>query len=254
MNKMTWLIFLPALLISGELKDSLVKAKKSHQAMMIYVKSDSCQFCAKMKSKTLNDASVLENTSDFMFIVADKNDAETKKYLPNVRYTPTIYFISPEFKVVNTVKGYLGKDDFNLWVDDSKRKLGLNDTTHVENVTTEGVEKSSDTWMYDMPSAMDYAAQTGKQIMLYVDSPDSKWSRKMMESTLSDTDIKEALDNFVWVKLQKDSADVYTLGLHPKHTPTVYFMKADKSSLATAEGYFNKSDFLQWINYAKSKI
>jgi thioredoxin-related protein len=131
--------------------------------------------------------------------------------------------------------------------------LGLNDISHVENVTADTVAKS-DTWMYDMPSAMDYATQTGKQIMLYVDSPNSKWSKKMLEGTLVDSNIKEALDNFVWVKIQKDSSDVFALGLHPKYTPTVYFMKADKSSLATANGYFNSSDFLQWINYAKSKI
>jgi thioredoxin-related protein len=253
MNRILWLACLPAILISGELKDSLIKAKKSHQPMMVYVKSDTCQFCNKMKNKTLNDISVLENTSDFVFIVADKNDAETKKYLPSARYTPTVYFISPEFKVVNTVKGYLGKDDFNLWVDDSKRKLGLNGITKAENVSTDITEKS-DTWMYDMPSAVDYAEQSGKQIMLYVDSSDSKWSKKMLESTLVDSGIKEALDNFVWVKLQKDSSDVFALGLHPKYTPTIYFMKADKSSLATVKGYLNSEDFLQWINYAKSKI
>ena len=252
MNKITWLILLPILLISGELKDSLLKAKKSNKAMMVYIKSDNCPYCAKMTKKTLKDASVIENTSDFMFIVADKNDAETRKYLPPARYTPTIYFISPEFKVVNTVKGYLGKDDFNLWVDDSKRKLGFNGSSFKET-KKENAGKSAN-WMYDMLSAMDYASQTNKQIMLYIDSPNSKWSRKMMESTLVDKKIKEALDNFVWVKLQKNSAEVYDLGLQPKYTPTIYFMKADKTPLATAMGYFNPSDFLQWINYAKSKI
>ena len=253
MKKMVFLLCLPMLMMSGELKDSLLKAKKSHQAMMVYIKSEACQFCDKMKQKTLNDISVLENTSDFMFIVADKNDAETKKFLPSVRYTPTVYFISPEFKVVNAVKGYLGKDDFNLWVDDSKRKLGLNDTSSIENVTTDVAEKS-DIWMYDMSSATDYAEQTGKQIMLYIDNSNSKWSKKMLESTLANSNIKESLENFVWVKLQKDSADIYALGLQPKYTPTVYFMRADKTSLATVKGYLNPSDFLQWINYAKSKI
>ena len=82
MSRILWLACLPVILISGELKDSLIKAKKSHQPMMVYVKSDNCQYCDKMRNKTLNDISVLENTSDFAFIVADKNDAETKKYLP----------------------------------------------------------------------------------------------------------------------------------------------------------------------------
>ena len=58
-----------------------------------------------------------------------------------------------------------------------KKKLGLNGISHVGDVTTDIVEKS-DTWMYDMLSAMDYATQTDKQIMLYIDSPNSKWSKK----------------------------------------------------------------------------
>lgn len=252
MNKLTWLLCLPAILISGELRDSLREAKASHRPMMVYVKSDACQFCDKMKTKTLDDISVLENTKDFMFIVANKNDEETKRLIPKTRYTPTVYFISADFKVVNTVKGYLGKDDFNLWVDDSKQKIGLNDTPSLEATAVDVVK--SDTWMYDMPSAMDYASQTDKQIMLYVDSANSKWSKKMLEETLMDSNVKEALNNFVWVKLQKDSHEAYLLGLQPKHVPTIYFMKADKSSLATAEGYYNVGDFMMWVNYAKSRI
>jgi len=251
MKKIVLLIYLPIILFSGDLRDALLKARKEHKPVMVYVKSDSCAYCKKMKSRTLSDAGVQENIKDFIVVTVDKNEAEAKKYLPATRYTPTIYFISPKFKVVNTVKGYLGKDDFNLWVNDSKNKLGMNiETEEAFKPTT----IKSENWFYDMASAEDYARQTGKQVMVYVENRRSSWSKKMREETLNDEEIKNALENFVWVKLQKGSAEAKAYGLNPQLAPTVYFRRADGSTLATAKGYFNATDFMLWIKYAKGKI
>jgi len=250
-KKITLLIYLPVILLSGDLKDALLKARKEHKPIMVYVKSDSCAYCDKMKKRTLSDMGVQDNIKDFIVVTADKNENETKRYLPATRYTPTIYFISSKFKVVNTVKGYLGKNDFNLWVNDSKNKLGMNlGTEEAFKPTT----IKSENWFYDMASAEDYATQTGKQVMVYVENRRSSWSKKMRDDTLNNEEIKNALESFVWVKLQKDSAEAKTYDLNPQLAPTVYFRKADGTSLATAKGYFDAKDFIKWIKYAKGKI
>jgi len=252
MKKLALLIYLPVLLMSGELKTALLKAKRTNKPVMVYVKAEMCQYCDKMKDETLSDSSVQENMEGFIFVKTDKTSRDAKKYLPATRYTPTVYFISPKFKVVNTVKGYLPKEDFNLWIDDSKQKLGMNKKKpkkahHVSST-------KSDRWMYDMASAMDYASQTGKQIMVYLDKSNSKWSKKMRKKTLTNNRIIRALDNFVWVKLQKGGAEARAYGLNAKYAPTVFFMRADRSSLAKAEGYFTPGEFIQWIDYAKAQI
>jgi len=252
MKKIALLIYVPVLLLSGELKDALLQAKREHKPLMVYVKSDSCAYCEKMRKRTLSDSSVQQNIKSFIFVVADKNSQEAKQYLPATRYTPTTYFISSKFKVVNTVKGYLGKNDFNLWINDSKSKLGL--TTVKKSAVTHVASTKSENWFYDMASAEDYATQTGKQIMVYVENKRSKWSKKMRTNTLSDKKIKNALKNFVWVKLQKGSAEANAYGLSPSLAPTVYFRKADGTSLAVAKGYFGIKNFKLWINYAKSKM
>ena len=252
MKKIALLIYVPVLLLSGELKDALLQAKREHKPLMVYVKSDSCAYCEKMKKRTLSDSSVQQNIKSFIFVVADKNSHEAKQYLPATRYTPTTYFISSKFKVVNTVKGYLGKDDFNLWINDSKSKLGL--STVKTTTVTHVASTKSENWFYDMASAEDYATQTGKQVMVYVENKRSKWSRKMRVNTLANEKIKDALKNFVWVKLQKGSAEANAYGLSPSLAPTVYFRKADGTSLATAKGYFGVGNFTKWIQYAKSKI
>ncbi|MBU1667264.1 thioredoxin family protein [bacterium] len=252
MKKVALFFYLPVLLVSGELKDSLLKAKKEQKPIMVYVTAESCQYCDKMKDKTIKSASVQNNMNGFIFTVTDKEDAEAKKYLPSTRYTPTVYFISPKFKVVNTVKGYLGEDDFNLWIDDTKSKLGMNGSD--ASVVSSEITTQSDVWMYDIASAMDYANQTGKQVMVYVENSSSKWSKKMRKETFEDKAVQNALDNFVWVKLQKGSNEAKNNGYTPKLAPTVYFMRANGSALATAKGYFAAKDFLLWVNYAKSRI
>jgi len=250
MKKIALLIYVPVLLLSGDLKDALLKAKKEHKPVMVYVKSDSCTFCEKMKKNTLSDAGVQQNMQGFIFVSANKSSKEAKQYLPATRYTPTVYFISPKFRVVNTVKGYLGKNDFNLWINDSKSKLGM--SKNPKKIIKTAVK--SENWFYDMASAEDYATQTGKQVMVYVENKHSKWSQKMRTKTLSTKKIKDALKNFVWVKLQKGSAEAEAYGLSPKLAPTVYFRRADGTSLATAKGFFGVSDFTLWINYAKGQI
>ncbi len=252
MKKILLFIYVPMLLLSGDLKKTLLKAKKEHTPVMVYVKSDSCNYCNKMKKQTLSDNNIQKNLEGFLLVEVDKLDAETKRYLPPIRYTPTIYFISSKFKVVNTVKGYLPKDDFNLWINDSKMKLGMNSEakeSSVELFTTEGED-----WFHDMASAEDYARQTGKNIMVYVENRRSSWSQKMRLGTLSDEEVKKALNNFVWVKLEKNSAEALSNGFIPELAPTVYFRKADGTILATAKGYFDTKDFMMWVNYAKGKL
>ncbi len=252
MKKIALLIYVPVLLISGELKDSLIEAKKTNKPLMVYVMSDSCAYCEKMKKRTLSDESVQKNIQDFIFVKVDKNSKEAKQYLPQTRYTPTTYFISSKFKVVNTVKGYLGKDDFNLWINDSKSKLGI--STSTAKTSSHISSTKSERWFYDVASAEDYAKQVGKNVMVYVENKRSKWSKKMRTETLSSKKVKDELKNFVWVKLQKGSSEANAYGLSPKLAPTVYFRKADGAPLAEAKGYFGVKNFILWIKYAKSKL
>ena len=252
MKKVTLFICLPVLLLAGNLKDSLLKAKREQKPVMVYVVAESCQYCEKMKIQTISSATVQQNIGDFIFTEVDKEDPEAKKYLPSTRYTPTVYFISPKFKVVNTVKGYLGKEDFNLWVNDSKAKLGIASKGVSTAVVT--AETQSDVWMYDMASAIDFATQTGKQVMVYIENSSSTWSQKMRQETFADESVKNALEDFVWVKLQKGSSEAVNNDFNPEIAPTVYFVKPNGTPLATAKGYFAAKDFLLWANYAKSKI
>ena len=258
MKKIVLLLTLPAILLTaGGLKNSLLQSKREQKPLMVLVTAEKCRYCTKMKKETLNNKIVKKNLEGFLFTTVQKSSVDAKRYLPKTRYTPTVFFVSPEFKIINSVKGYLGAIDFNMWVNDTRSKLGMSvDKTMVsENTTTSYVQPEKDSlWMYDIASAQDFAEQTGKQIMVYIGSTKSKYSKKMENGTLKSKKVKGKLDNFVWVKLNHGDAEANAYGLKPKHVPTVYFLRSDMSELAVAKGYFGVKDFLIWVKHAKSKI
>jgi len=256
MKKTFIMLSIPAILISGGLKKSLLQSNKEQKPLMVLVTAENCKYCRKMKKETLENSEVKSNLEGFLFATVRKSSRDAKQFLPNTRYTPTVYFVSPKYKIINSVKGYLAATDFNLWVDDTRAKLGM-PTQKRESKIKESkyVQPEKDSvWMYDMASAIDFAEQTEKQIMVFVGSTRSKWSKQMESTTLESKKVKKELENFVWVKLNYGDKDAKEYGIKPKHVPTVYFMKNNLEELAVAKGYFKQNDFLKWVKYAKSKI
>lgn len=256
MKKIIVLISLQATLMAGTLTNAMLEAKNQGRPLMIMVTSKTCTYCDKMQNLTLSDASVKEKTKEFNFIKVDESDAEAKHFLgKHIEYPPTIFFLS-KYKILNKAVGYLPPSEFIPWVEDTKRKLGT--SSSVNNVTQTYQEptttSSSINWMYDIPSAIDYAAQTGKQILIFVSSSSSKWSRELEEKTLADSSIQQALNSFVLVKVEKRDAGLSSYGLSPKSIPTVYFMTSRMRELVVSKGFFDINDFFKYINYAKGKI
>jgi len=257
MKKFLLMLSIPAILMSGGLKSYLLKSKRQHKPLMVLVTAEHCKYCSKMKRETLSDAEVKRNIKGFLFTKVDKTNLDAQTFLPPTRYTPTVYFISPKFIIVNSVKGYLNAYDFNMWVDDTRSKLGMPIFSHkskIDNSSRYVQPEKDSVWMYDIASAVDFASQTGKQIMIFVGSNKSKWSKKMEKTTLNSSRVKGKLKDFVWVKLNHGDKEAKAYGINPKYVPSVYFMRADMSQLAVAKGYYKDKNFLKWVKYAKSKI
>ena len=255
MKKIILLIAFQAILMAGELTNAMKQAKREGRPLMVMVTSQTCTFCDKMTDITLRDPRVEESVRDFMFIKVDQDAADTQRFLGrHMTYAPTIFFLS-KYKILNKAEGYLSPTDFLPWVEDTKRKLSVNSSPLITQSTPSYTQSATSiNWMYDIPSAVDYATQTGKQVMIFVSSSRSKWSQELEAKTLVDTNVKEALGNFVWVKVEKRDAGLSSYGLYPKSVPTVYFMTSKMRELVVSKGFFGANDFLKYINYAKSKI
>ncbi len=121
--------------------------------------------CEDEERDFAHNPDVKQNLEGFLFATVDKDSNDAQKYLPSVRYTPTIFFISQDFHVVNTVKGYLNAYDFNMWVDDTRKKLNLPIIGSVKKSDESNYVQPEENsiWMYDIASAIDFCKSDRKK-------------------------------------------------------------------------------------------
>ncbi len=105
-----------------DLQSAFDKATENQLPLMIMVESKNCRWCTKMKQRTLKNKTIAPRLKDYVLVKIDR-DVVSSKYVPYAKYVPTIYFMTPEKKILESVTGYFGVDDFNSWIDDANAKL-----------------------------------------------------------------------------------------------------------------------------------
>ena len=104
------------------LQSALATAQKEHRVVMVMVEGEHCRWCKKMRYRTLSDEAVVDALKPYVTVRVDETDRNAMGELPRVEGVPTIFFISPDKKVIETVTGYYDVDDFLSFVKEVKRK------------------------------------------------------------------------------------------------------------------------------------
>jgi thioredoxin-related protein len=112
-NEMNW---------EKDIATAFAKAKESNQTVMVYVETNNCPWCRKMKHRTLANDPVFEKLKNYVVVRTIKNSHEAQKYGLNVTYVPTIFFFSPQEKLHIKTVGYYGVEDFLSWLGDVEKK------------------------------------------------------------------------------------------------------------------------------------
>ena len=122
------IILFSGVLLAGELhweKDlqtAFDKASADNRPLMVMVESKTCRWCIKMKQRTLADDTVSARLKDYVLVKIDRDEVKSE-FVPYAKYVPTIYFMTPKKKILETVTGYFAVLDFNSWIDDTEKKL-----------------------------------------------------------------------------------------------------------------------------------
>jgi len=105
-----------------DLQSAFDRAVASQKPLMVMVESRSCRWCKKMKHRTLEEKKISVRLQNFVLVEVDR-DTVSSPSVPYARYVPTIYFMTPEKKILETVTGYFDVSDFSSWIDDAEKKL-----------------------------------------------------------------------------------------------------------------------------------
>ena len=102
---------------------SLELAKKEQKVLMLFVESKSCRWCKKMKNRTLSDERVIKRLKPYVSLKVMRDDMDVMRELPSIHGVPTIFFMTANKKILETVVGYFNIEDFLSYIDDVEGKL-----------------------------------------------------------------------------------------------------------------------------------
>lgn len=101
----------------------LTKAESENKVAVVFIESDNCPWCKRMKEKTFTHKKVQELLqNELVFGIYDVND----KQLPNhmrARTTPTVQLVSGKGEVLMTVVGFEPAGPFIKHIEEAQAKL-----------------------------------------------------------------------------------------------------------------------------------
>ncbi len=100
-------------------------AKKENKIVMVMVEGKHCRWCVKMKNRTLADENVTKRLEPYITVKVMREDENSVKDLPIIHGVPSIFFMTAEKKVLESVVGYFDVGDFLSYIDDVEKKVPL---------------------------------------------------------------------------------------------------------------------------------
>ena len=115
-------------LFAGEIKwnDSFeaAKAKAQKEDKIIYalITSETCRWCRKLESETLDEQKIINNLNSKYSAVALTRDKDSYPPCLKAPMVPMSYFLTPEGTVLYSVPGYWNEEDYLSMMGDVERK------------------------------------------------------------------------------------------------------------------------------------
>lgn len=98
--------------------------------------------------------------------------------------------------------------------------------------------------------ALNLAESENKRLIVMVTTKSCPWCVKMKHSVLTLSDIKEALNKFIFIEIDK-SSDLYPEELYPRFVPTFYMIEpknpTSQQLINERFGYQSRSQFLKFL-------
>ena len=132
MNRVLAILFLFSAWLSADItwqKDiptALQLAQKEHKPVMVFVEGETCRWCKKMKHRTLSDESVDKRLQSYVAVKVFRENKEDIKDLPEIQGVPSIFFMTADKKIFESVIGYYNVEDLISYLNDVDKKIKSN--------------------------------------------------------------------------------------------------------------------------------
>jgi len=104
-------------------KIAFTLAKREHKIVMFMVEGMHCRWCMKMKQRTLADETVRKKLVSYILVKVMREDINAIKDLPNIQGVPSIFFMTADKKILESVIGYFNIEDFLSYISDVEKNI-----------------------------------------------------------------------------------------------------------------------------------
>ncbi len=105
-----------------DIKSAFEMAQKEQKTVMVLVEGENCRWCKKMKHRTLADENVLKKLKSYITVKVMREDKDDVKDLPILNGVPSIFFMTPQKEIIESVVGYFNVEDFLSYISDVEKK------------------------------------------------------------------------------------------------------------------------------------
>ncbi|BCD62115.1 hypothetical protein NitYY0826_C0985 [Nitratiruptor sp. YY08-26] len=109
-------------------------------------------------------------------------------------------------------------------------------------------------WQKDFSTALAIAKKSNKPLMIFYESKNCHWCKKMLHETLHNKKVSSRINNeVIAVKIWKERND-YPASFRAKYTPTTFFITpTQKQIIRPILGYVNVTYFLSYLDDVKRR-
>ncbi len=118
----TTLLFAEGTVWVKDINTAFEQAQKEQKTVMVFVEGENCRWCVKMKERTLGDENVQKKLQSYIAVKVMKENEDAVKDLPIIHGVPSIFFMTPEKEVIESVVGYFNVEDFLSYISDVEKK------------------------------------------------------------------------------------------------------------------------------------
>ncbi len=107
--------------------EAVIQAKLQNKKLFVLITSETCRWCRKLEMRTLKDPTITKRINKKYISVALTRDKDSYPKHLKAKMVPMSYYLQNNDKVINSVPGYWGVEDYHTVLDDVNYNLRKED-------------------------------------------------------------------------------------------------------------------------------
>lgn len=96
-----------------DISEAFELAQQQNKKVLVLVQESYCKWCKKMKERTFTDQRIQERFKHYIRVSIKRSNLDALRRVPGFDGNiPSVFFVTPEGKVLDAIVGYFNADDF----------------------------------------------------------------------------------------------------------------------------------------------